>query len=441
MKSSRPSRSNIVEWLFATLLIYFVIRLVVFFFREGYLPQPFFNDSNDTFMDWYNTAYWGYTEVAYSYWGSIYPPLSFLFLKVFSVSSCYQGAPLSARDCDPVGAWVTTAFALVNIYIAYVVFRKSSRDTALPRALALGIGTPALFGWERGNLVVPCLTVFMLGYGNIVRSAWIRWLCVGVTINLKPYLAVALIGRFLRGNWRWVEGCAVVTILIYAVSFIIYGMGNPLEIVSDILGFSQPPVIFNIRNVEYATSFRSVLDLLKTPLPLMKFVGSRPLELVESIVPLVMNLGALGVVACFAGALARPGVLTSTRLAAMSMALLFTMTPAPGCYAEVFLLFFVLFEKWRGVCQVVVLIAAYLLCVPWDYHVVDLNRELIYSYLGHHVVEFNVGLTADAVLRPILLLVIEYGLVAASVIELGRAILRPGDKSGSVAARPAFGVG
>lgn len=24
----------------------------------GYLPQPFVFDTNDTFMDWFNTAYW-----------------------------------------------------------------------------------------------------------------------------------------------------------------------------------------------------------------------------------------------------------------------------------------------------------------------------------------------------------------------------------------------
>ena len=60
-----------------------------FFSQNSYLPQPFVFDTNDTFMDWFNTAYWANNPGAYDVWRSIYPPLSFVFLDLTSLPGCH----------------------------------------------------------------------------------------------------------------------------------------------------------------------------------------------------------------------------------------------------------------------------------------------------------------------------------------------------------------
>ncbi|MGQ2930255.1 MAG: hypothetical protein ACT6Q3_07275, partial [Sphingopyxis sp.] len=71
-----------------------------FFLEFGYLPQPFVFDTNDTFMDWFNTAYWANNPGIYNVWRSIYPPLSFVFLDATSLPGCYLHNSFTARDCD-----------------------------------------------------------------------------------------------------------------------------------------------------------------------------------------------------------------------------------------------------------------------------------------------------------------------------------------------------
>ena len=150
-----------VEFVFLALMIFALYRMATFFYAAGYLPPPFFDESSDTFMDWYNTTYWAYRPGTYSEWFSIYPPLSIAFLKVFSIARCYENSGLEARDCDPIGAWVLTGFTLLNLLLVFAEYFKSDRKSALPRAVAAGLGMPALFAWERGK---PNCALFYILY-------------------------------------------------------------------------------------------------------------------------------------------------------------------------------------------------------------------------------------------------------------------------------------
>ncbi len=369
-------------------------------------------------MDWYNTVYWGYRHGTYDEWYSVYPPFAFVFMTIFSTPACYSESSSIGRECDPLGAWVITGFAILNVILIYLDYRKTDRATALPRAVAVGLGTSALFGWERGNVIVCCFTFFILAHGRMLRSTWLRWICFGFMANLKPYLVVIVLGRLLRGKWRWAEGCAISCILVYAVSFTILGRGSPFELISNMLIFSGTPDKVTIDFLDYATTYNSMLDIAKTQLPLMFYLGSKPIELVELIVPWAIRLADLGVLVCCAGAALRPTKLSSYRIAAMVMVLLLTTTKTVGGYAEVFLLFFVFFEKWDRVGQVVALVAAYVLCVPWDHILINIVRIETDAWLSGRRVGFNFGLTLAGAVRPALLLIIQYGLVAASLMDL-----------------------
>ena len=76
------------------------------FFANGFLPAPFVFDVGDTFMDWFNTAYWAHNPGAYSVWGTIYLPLSFVLTGLLAATMWMVNAT-SAQDSPfdpPVGA-------------------------------------------------------------------------------------------------------------------------------------------------------------------------------------------------------------------------------------------------------------------------------------------------------------------------------------------------
>jgi hypothetical protein len=421
--SPTPSASRgglFVEFGLSILIIVALCGVASVFVSGGYLPPPFFHNTDDTFMDWYNTAYWAHNPGAYEEWLTVYPPLSFEFLKLFSISSCYEFAGNFVRHCDPVGYYAISAFLILNAILTYFIFRHSDSRTVWPRTLAMALGMPMLYAWERGNLIIPCFTFFLLGHGRLLRSAWLKWLCVAVTVNFKPYLVVVLLGRIIRRQWRWAEGCGLACLLLYLVSYILLGEGNPQEFLYDIKLFSEHTVVMSLDAAMYSSSYKAILEFLRTTFPIMKFIGSRPMEIMEWLLPLTMRLGEIGVAACFAGALWRPAVLSTQRLAALSMALVLTITN-PGGYAEVFLVFFVFFEPWRGAGRCLALAAAYLLCVPWDFQLVKIAHEVEDSYLSGRTVGHDLAVTFGQVLRPGLVLLIEYGLVIASIGDLWRS--------------------
>jgi len=397
-----------------------LIGVAWFFVEFGYLPPPFFHDIDDTFMDWYNTVFWGFQGGTYSNWLSIYPPLSFVLLNLVSNRACYEISPDFGRACDPSGVVVLVLFFVLNLFILLKIYTKADRRTAMARTIAVGLGMPMLFALERGNLVLPCFTVFILGHGRLLRSAWQRWLCFALSVNFKPYLVLPIVADVIRGRWRAAEGCMVACLLVYLVSFIIIGKGTPMEFIINSIGFEGKPIALSINGVEYSSNFVPALDLLQTILPIMHFMGSRPMELMEFWIPLLTRLGEMGVVLCFAAALWRPSALTGHRLATLSMTLVIILIN-PGGYSQIFLIFLVFLERWEGAALGTAILAAYGLCLPADFEFLTISQPIKQGYLSQRTVIYDLGLTVGEFVRPGLILLIQYALVAASLRDLWKA--------------------
>ena len=417
--SSRFSR--LVEPTLAILVVAGVVWVSMFFLSNGYLPTPFFDDTSDTFMDWYNSAYWVYHPGAYVTWGSVYPPMTFLFLRLFSNPSCYVETEPIARHCDHTGVFVLCIFIVINLVLLYFIYRKSDPKTAIPRAISLALSLPMLFALDRGNLIVPCFTFFILGHGRFLKSAWIRWLCVAISINFKPYLIITVLGVVLHRRWRWAEGCAIVIVTLYAVCYVIFGQGSPAQILKNIGGFSGESPTIRLDSIIYSPTYIEILKLLKSPFPIVGIIGSKPIETMEFIFPVAMQIGEIGALVSIAGAIWKPNAVPAYRIAALAMALLLTVSE-PGGYAYVFLFFLVFLERWKNPGQIMALVATYALCIPWDYQIVQIAHQLQYSYLSGLTVDYGMGINIGAFVRPALLLIVEYGLVVATLSDLIRAL-------------------
>ncbi len=409
-----------IEFALAAAILFVIVKAFLFLRVNGFLPPPFFEDVSDTFMDWYNTVYWGHRDGTYSEWYSVYPPFAIVFMNLLSSPSCYSDSPTIGRACDPLPVYLLTALLFVNTALAFVEYRKADRRTAWPRALAVGLGASALFGWERANVIVCCLTFFILAHGTLLRSTWLRWICFAVTANLKPYLIVAVIGRLLHRKWRWFEGCAVATMLIYAASYMILGRGSPFELARDIFTFSAPQENITMASLNGSTTYNSVIEALRTQLPLTFYLGSSLIETVEAMAPWFIKIADLAVLMCLVGAVFRPRAIPSRRLAALALVALLTNSKSLGPYAEVFLFFLVFFEKWNSVGQALAIMSVYLLAIPWDMIVVTIIHINADSWLSGKLVGLDSGLTFGGLARPALLLVVQYSLAATSLMDLAR---------------------
>lgn len=390
---------------------------VAFLIGRHYLPPPFLYNLDDTLMDWFNPAYYAVNGGAFDDWGSNYPPAAFAFLKLFTSPACYGGDALFARHCDRLGPATLLAFSALNLALIVLAFRKIDRSTALPRAVALGLGMPMLYALERGNLIVPCFTAFVLGVGPLLRAARLRWLAFALAINFKPYLIVATLPHLLRGRWRWLEGCGLMILAVYLASWGAYGAGSPSQMAANMLAYAQGGGDSYFGAFYYGGSFASLSNYLAHGVAMTPYLGSRAVETMTAAAPVATHVGQLCAGLALAAAALRPAGIPRSRLAALGVLLALTSVEFGG-YAMVFALFLVFQERWRGVAGAVALTAAYLLCVPIDIPLATALRQPVNVWLTHRAVMQDVNVSAGMFARPALLIVIEIALAWATLRDV-----------------------
>ena len=386
----------------------------------GYLPQPFVFDTNDTFMDWFNTAYWANHPGAYDVWRSIYPPLSFVFLDLFSLPGCHLQSGFYARDCDWLGRGAIYALYLLDAVLVWLSFRRMDPRTAPMRGLAFALGLPLLFTLERGNLILAALPCFVIAHGPLVRSRGWRTLSSAATINFKPYLLLPVLALAVKRDWRALELAGIATVAVYCVTLALVGSGGPLELASNTANWVvfQGAQVWN--EVNYATSYAPLLTIRTTPIPILQFVPSRTVETVEWLVPLIIRASQAITAAALAAAWLQPRAVTQARVATLLLGA-YLVTQSPGGYTQTFLLFLVLLEPWRRPGPVVAIVCAYLLCLVGDVplaKVLDVAGE---SWLGGRPVTASFGLTLGHFVRPGLIVILVWALALDTVREVARA--------------------
>ena len=410
----------LVELLLAAVVIISVLHIAWQVQVLGYLPQPFFYVTTDTFMDWHNTAYWANNKGAYDAWHSVYPPISFVFLRIFSVGSCYASDPFVGRDCDWLGRATMFGFYALNAWLVFLVFRRVDRRTALVRATMMTIGLPMLWALERGNLIIPTFTFFVLAHGRILKSARMRWLAHAIAINFKPYLVLTVLPHAIRRRWRWLECCGMLTIAVYLVTFVLQGGGTLTEVAENakLLGDST-------RNNSWtdffnATSYTPLHRFLISPFPVMYYAGSRLVEFLIVLLPILLKIGMLGILAVVGLAWFRPGATRDNRLIALIISFIMTASEPSG-YTEVFLLFLLFLEKWQGFIRITILICCYLLCITADQVIFEFFAGYGESWITGRKIFQEYGIAVGQFIRPGLMMIIQYALIILCLTDIVRA--------------------
>ncbi|MBU3993826.1 MAG: DUF2029 domain-containing protein [Alphaproteobacteria bacterium] len=419
-----------LEPLFALAVAAGVVRAGVYFYYNDHLPQPFFYEPFDTWMDWFNTAYWAYETGAYDAWGSVYPPLSFVFLRIFSLSHCYQNASgYAARECDWFGLVTLHSIFLLNIVLLWLTFRKVDRQTAPWRTIALGLSLPALFGLERGNLIVVTFTCCILGFGPLLKSARLRWLAVGMGINFKIYVVAGLFPQLLRRRWRWFEGAVIATVVVYLVTYAAFGAGSPRQIYDNITYVTGLYQAATFLELWYTVTYQPLVSLLTGQTWMVsQIIGSRNVDLLAFWLPLTWRLVQLSIAIAAFGAWLRPEVVPMHRLTFLGLAMVM-ITAEPGGYTECILIFFVFLERWKGFARCWSIFASYVLCLPFDIILDRVPPMIQESYLAGHATFFNYYVTLGPFIRPALVLSLALALSLLTIRDVWVDIRQQGWRS------------
>ena len=418
MLSARIIRVG-AEFIGMVLVLLGLARLAVIFFHTGYLPAPFVFDIGDTFMDWFNTAYWAHNPGAYSVWRTIYLPLSFVITGLLGDPRCYGNAPYDARDCDVFGIVVILLMYLGCCVIAGIAMFKRDRSTALPRTVAIAVGGPLLFALERGNLILPALMVFMLAYGGLVKNRGFIMASAFIA-NMKVYLLFPLVSLAIERKWRLLELCCLATLALYIATLFIVGAGTPIEFVGNLQNW------FSIRTgviwdeVLYTTSYKPFLQLDIGQYPVRDFIEQSIVDIAKIFIQTEVIVSRLLALSCIVLAWFYPRAVTRHRLVFFLLMQSFVDTN-PGGYGITMIVFLVFMERWRNLRTALAIICAYLISVPGDWTVTTLFQVERQSWLTGRIVDSAYVLPLGSFIRPGLILIMLWSLAIDSLIAIHRA--------------------
>lgn len=430
MNAGRQRAKLLAECLFMIVVFAGLVRVVDAYFANGFLPAPFVFDVGDTFMDWFNTAYWAHNPGAYSVWKTIYLPMSFVVTGLFGDPRCYANAPYDARDCDIIGIVVLLLSYLACVVASAIAFYRRDRSTALYRTVATALGGPLLFALERGNLVLFAYPVFVMLYGRLLKSDRAVAAATAFLANMKVYLVFPLAAFAIKRQWRLLELCGIAALGLYLVTMLIVDAGTPFELARN-LG-----VWFNLRagaiwdEVLYTTTYKPFLLLDIGQYPVRDYLEQRWVDVAKNFILFELVASRAVAILCIVLAWLYPRSVSLHRLVFFILMQSF-IGQNPGGYAIVFITFLVFMERWRNFGTGLAIICAYLTSIPGDVTVatiVEVQRE---SWLSGRIVTSPYVLPLGSILRPGILLIMLWALAIDTLLTIHRAV-----KAG----RPSFGL-
>jgi hypothetical protein len=407
-----------------------LLRVYQLFNSNGYLGPPFVFDVGDTFMDWFNTAYWAHNGDAYTVWRTIYLPLSFIITGVFGNPTCYGAHPYDARDCDTVGIVFILAMYVGCIVVTWVALRKQDRSTALFRTVVIAVGGPLLFALERGQLLMLTYISMVMIYGNLVRSRAGYAATAAFMANTKVYMVLPLFELAIKRRWRMFELCGLAALGLYLLTLMIVGEGTPMQMISNLQNWFQSRLGTVWDEMLYTTTYKPLLQLDVHQYPVRDYIEQRYVDAAVVFIKSYVILSRAAALLCILLAWLYPRAITTTRLVFFILMQSF-INQNPGGYAILLIVFLVFMEQARSPATVVAIICAYLISIPGDVTLVKLFDSERISWLSQRVVMSEYVVPWGALIRPGVIAIMLWALVLDSLVRFHRAMPRE---------RPIFGL-
>lgn len=413
----------LIEFLACSVIVLGFYDLCRVFSRNGYLPAPFVFDVNDTFMDWFNTAYWAHRAGAYEVWNSIYAPLSFVFTLLMGDPRCYADGPFDARDCDMFGIVMILATYALAVVVSAVTFHRNDRPTWVSRTIGIALGGPLLFALERGNLIMIAYIFFVLLYGGYLKRRSSIAIAAAMIINLKSYLLLPILGLAAHRRWRLLELCGIATIGVYLVSLAWIGEGTLFQIMHDLQVWFQMRAGAIWDELLYTTTYKPYLLFDERQYPIRDFVPQRTVDIATAAIKIELVLSRGIALLALASSWFYPKAVPMHRIAIFALMQSF-LVQNPGGYAITFVVFLVFMEREKTFATMLAITCCYLVSIP-----TDINLTVFYHYeraawLSGRWVDSEYALPLGALIRPGLLLAVVWALAIDSLVAVHREIRR-----------------
>jgi hypothetical protein len=237
-------------------------------------------------------------------------------------------------------------------------------------------------------------------------------------INFKPYLLATAAAFAIRREWRMLELAWFATIAIYLVSWACVGSGSLLEILENTTNWVKVTGTDVVSEVFYTTSFNSLFGVIDRGFPIFDHVPSEQYEQFRSFAFSAMVAAQAVAVLALGANWLQPKASSLHRLTLILLLLSLT-SRSPGGYTEILVVFLVFLEPWQRPAQILAIVIAYLISIPYEWIVSYLPNINTASWITGEAVTGRFGIGVGQLLRPLGLLVI---LLALSLDTLGQAI-------------------
>jgi len=402
---------------------------IYYLMDNGYLPSPFIYDKSNTFMDFFNTLYWAYEEGRYSDWGSVYPPLGFIILRVINyifAGPLFGDSELIRDNSQFVIAGICLIYlAVPAIILSMKYWRVFLTSEKVLLYFIILLSSPMLFTLERGNLILLAPIFLALAVSEI---GMVRSLSIALLINLKPYFALLLIYYFARKNWRGLTGCITISGLIFTITGLALD-NNFLYFFINLFSFSQEAELFSLREVMALPSSISAFSyILNHPDGAIFAAGFLSPERVTILIYLIETLKwcALGI--ALAALFMRADKIPDAEIFVLLVVFISNLGIWVGGYT--YILYIALIPvviKMRSNWLYIILIS--LISMPLD--IIPMLGDYIgmqFSYLAGEKIEIYWTMGLGGILRPsaniLLLMLLSYELLTRKNILTSNSSLR-----------------
>jgi alpha-1,2-mannosyltransferase len=159
----------------------------------------------------------------------IYPTASSLFYLPFIVLPY----PIAQGSFIILSALTVPLIGYISVQVIYKRF--SWRQVLLFTSLAF-LSFPVKFTLGMGQVNLLALLFLMVGFSVYKQNRWVLGgLFVGIAFLMKPILSFMILFFILNKAWRTISSLVVTLLLLFLISFILYGVENEIFYVSSVV--------------------------------------------------------------------------------------------------------------------------------------------------------------------------------------------------------------
>lgn len=241
------------------------------------------NDTNDTFMDFFNSIYDAQQENPYTLRGVIYPPLTYLYYRFWGL---LLPPHESTRGMDGTVIWRNSQAGILSallmttltVLLLYRTFLQASKEKSILQKTVLWIilgSVPFWFVYERGNLALQTL-LFLAYFVNNYRSEnrfkkELALISLAIAVSFKIYPVVFGVLLILNKQYKESFRCIIYGILIFFLPFLVFGGMESFPVMLS--NISNTSLKMAQRGLGYKVNIDNTIAFLTEPFPVQLTAG------------------------------------------------------------------------------------------------------------------------------------------------------------------------